>query len=339
MGLTCPHCGDTHTENSPFCPNTGQKIERTVQKAYPDAATVVVSPPSQRKGIYWLTLALGVMLLLAGIWVLGGSDLLLADSLPVGPQPPDRSDETAVRIETTSPPTDVPPSSTPEDIAAEPTALSPPTTPPQVVEEPAPPEGGPVAFTRTSGGTQISNDWDWDTGGKGSFLRIINSQQVIVSAGAETDQWEGVNTAPQLSYETDGDFIAQVKVTFVPDQPVQHAGIGIGTLQKSGDWIRITRTAHTQINGQQGLFVMSKEDGRGNRLISTPYTNYIVFFRIERSGDRITLSYSPNQVQWTVLLNTEFDLPTDLRVFLVAYSTNDEGIQADFADFSLEPIP
>ena len=83
---------------------------------------------------------------------------------------------------------------------------------------------------------------------------------------------------------------------------------------------------------------ISVQGGNGLRLNNTPYVDDEVYLRIERRGPLFTLSYSANGTNWVPLQKDYvFEMPNDIEVYLIVYSTSDEGTFAQFSEFEVTP--
>jgi regulation of enolase protein 1 (concanavalin A-like superfamily) len=178
----------------------------------------------------------------------------------------------------------------------------------------------------------------WVQGGanNSSYTLHENTGSVTLTAGGHTNLSKELGNnepAPMMLLPIQGDFIAQVKISFLPG-PVccKHAGMGVRSIDDINSWIRISRD-HANTIQLDGLF-------RG-RTTNSSDENYIldhVWFKIERQRDLFTLSYSADRVDWTSLCNDcKFSLSEDAQIFLFVYSAHQQDmVSAEFSDLSVK---
>ena len=74
------------------------------------------------------------------------------------------------------------------------------------------------------------------------------------------------------------------------------------------------------------------------RLSEVEYIGNTVWLRVQRRGSIYNLSYSSNGTNWVDLeRNLVFELPEDVEVYLITYSTTDTGAVAEFSEFKIIP--
>jgi regulation of enolase protein 1 (concanavalin A-like superfamily) len=160
---------------------------------------------------------------------------------------------------------------------------------------------------------------------------------IIASKG--TDHWEGRYSAPLMTYPVKGNFEALVKTSFDPTSNIQAAGLGIRSSGEFDTFIRIALGLDPSYNGTS-ISVWENTRGVGKHLASSVYTDEIVWLKIKRQDDALTLSYSRNGQSWTnIAENYVFELPAEAEVFLYAFSAfNDQSTKARFYDFTVSNL-
>jgi regulation of enolase protein 1 (concanavalin A-like superfamily) len=161
--------------------------------------------------------------------------------------------------------------------------------------------------------------------------------EIVGSKG--TDHWEGKYSAPLIIYPTKENFEAQVKMLFDPISNIQAAGLGVRSSVESNTFIRIALGLDPSYGGKR-VSVGANTKGVGERLGSSVYTDEIIWMKIKRQDDVITLSYSRNGQTWTsVVENYVFAMPTESEVFLYTFSVfNDQSTKARFYDFTVSSL-
>lgn len=205
-------------------------------------------------------------------------------------------------------------------------------------------EGTPVATAAASELVSFSSPDDpevlnealgWQAGGSeaNSYDLTLNPGALTLVGGPNTDQWRSVDSAPAIIYPVSGDFLAEVKVVFAPDENYQTAGIGIRSVGEP-TWLRIARI----YDSGNKLAVSASDGGNSSPLSVAEYVDDTVWLRVQRRGSIFNFSYSTNGSNWVELeKDLVFELPGDAELFLNAYSTANTGVVAQFSEFSVEP--
>ena len=196
-------------------------------------------------------------------------------------------------------------------------------------------EDGFISFASPGDPEALNEALGWQPGGSAanSYDLTLNPGVLTLIGGPNTDQWRTTNSAPVVTYPVAGDFLAEVKVVFEPDQNWQAAGIGIRSI---GDptWLRIAR----QYNNGNTVWATGADNGSEMRLSEVEYIGNTVWLRVQRRGSIYNLSYSSNGTNWVDLeRNLVFELPEDVEVYLITYSTTDTGAVAEFSEFKIIP--
>lgn len=150
-------------------------------------------------------------------------------------------------------------------------------------------------------------------------------------AGPRTEQWADRDSAPLIMHRVRGDFEAEVKVTINPVGTFQYAGLGIRSSTDPLTYVRAVRGIGLL---GQGLLMQSCNQGYGYHGNDPKYSGATVWFKIRRRGSIFNFLYSSNGNDWVSLQKDyKFDLPDEVDVYLVTYSTNNGNISAQFEDF------
>ena len=211
----------------------------------------------------------------------------------------------------------------------------------------------PTATDATNGGDLLSfsdpNDpnalnpmlgWQPGNAGANAYDLTLEPGTLTLIAGAGTEQWQLTNSAPIIVLPVSGDFDVSVKVETSLFEIFQRAGIGVRSSQDPNTWVNISRNFHNGISGNQGIMVLGNQQGNSSLLSNIPYTGEVCFLKIERRGPSLSLSYSEDGTNWTVLEgNYVANFVDPVEIFLMASSTSGQGITAQFSDLSLTTVP
>ena len=193
---------------------------------------------------------------------------------------------------------------------------------------------GTIPFSAPGSPNTLNPVFGWQPGSSSAstYDLALNAGALTIISGPKTDQWSDTDSGPLVTYPQTGNFAAQVKVGFSPEgSRYKVAGIGIRAVQDHKNWLRITRIL-------EGSQVVRVQGGRGLSLNETPYVGDETFFRVERRGPLFTLSYSTNGVNWIPLQKDHvFEMPDEVEIYLIVYSTSGEGALAQFSEFEVTP--
>lgn len=196
-------------------------------------------------------------------------------------------------------------------------------------------EEGVILFLSPDDPEALNEVFGWQPGGSeaNSYDLTLNPGALTLVGGPNTDQWRTTNSAPVVTFPITGDFLAEVKVVFAPDENWQGAGIGVRDIGNP-TWLRIAR----QYNNGNTVWVTGADDGSELRLAEAEYIANTVWLRVQRRGSVYTFSYSTNGSNWIDLeKDLVFELPDEVEIFLLTYSTANTGIVAQFSDFRVVP--
>lgn len=155
-----------------------------------------------------------------------------------------------------------------------------------------------------------------------------------------------ITNAPRILRDVEGDFIAEVKVVGAvapkgdPTVPGRTPYNGAGLLLWLDDttYIRLERAGLTRLTTGElqtyANFEVRETDGPGGstgRLIP----NAPLHLRLERRGDRVIGSISPDGLSWKAFDPLEIELPAKLQVGVAAINSASEPFKAEFEDFAL----
>ncbi|MGC1272937.1 MAG: DUF1349 domain-containing protein [Planctomycetaceae bacterium] len=156
----------------------------------------------------------------------------------------------------------------------------------------------------------------------------------------------GVVNAPRILHDVEGDFIAEVKVTGIvkpegdPTVPgrTPYNGAGLLLWLDEETYVRLERAGLTRPSTGElqsyANFEVRKKGGPGGstgRLVpSAP-----LHLRLERRGDRVLGSISPDGLSWKAFDALEVELPAKVRVGVAAINSASEPFKAEFKDFAV----
>lgn len=99
-----------------------------------------------------------------------------------------------------------------------------------------------IPFSSSDSPLKLDSDFGWQPGGSGAnSSQLLSQNTLMIIAGADTDHWQGTDTAPLVSYRVRGNFDVRVKVEINPKRNFQLAGIGVRSTSDSNTFIRVSR--------------------------------------------------------------------------------------------------
>jgi uncharacterized protein DUF1349 len=239
----------------------------------------------------------------------------------------------------TDAPTDIPtnpPTNTPTDLPPR-TPLPVPTITP-IVTIPVPEI---ISFTSPDRSNVLNNAFGWQQGNSSINTYNLTSQQkaLLLIADGHTGQWGTEDTEPVMSYPIEGNFEAQVRLSYSPIWGHELAGIGIRAGQDHNTWLRLgaVYAAFSQGKGPEQRIVLDIDDhGAGNKIKTAPYSANTVYLKISRQGPFFDFFYSLDGNNW-IALQTGYiaDIPTNAELFLTIGSWGDGGVSGQFYDFQI----
>lgn len=190
-----------------------------------------------------------------------------------------------------------------------------------------------ISFSLPTDAENLNPVFGWQPGGSAaSSFRLSSEQKTIrIVAGANTQQWENVDTAPIITYRHSGNFESQIKIEVNPISSFQFAGLGIRDINTNNTWLRIVRQSG---DDRQYISVTGTKAGESFIYNGAPYSSNEVHFRIAREDAVFTLSYSANGNNWIDLQNEiVFEMSDDIEIYLITASTYEgEGLIALFSE-------
>lgn len=203
-------------------------------------------------------------------------------------------------------------------------------------------EANLLSFSDPNDPSVLNPEFSWQEGNPGANAYDLTREPgtLTLVAGAGTEQWQQTNTGPFIVLPVSGDFDVSVRMEASPVELYQRAGIGIRSSQDMNTWVNISRNYHGVISGNQGIMVLANQQGNSVLLNNVPYTGELCFFKIERRGSEVSLSYSEDGTTWNVLqANYVANFGDPVELFLMASSTSGQGLTAQFSDLTLTPKP
>jgi regulation of enolase protein 1 (concanavalin A-like superfamily) len=151
-------------------------------------------------------------------------------------------------------------------------------------------------------------------------------------------------SSPRILRPVNGDFVATVRVagTFHPGGKSQSAsylpydGAGLLLWQDSNNYLRFERAA-IMSDGTLRPY-MNYERWQGGSQVSsrgTPYPDEPVVLRIERKGNQILASFSPDGKRWISLPTIDVKLSPDLRVGVSATINSTVPFSPELSEFQV----
>lgn len=199
-----------------------------------------------------------------------------------------------------------------------------------------------LSFTDPNDPNALNPTFVWQPGSAGAnaYDLTLEPGTLTLIAGGGTQQWQGTNTSPFIVLPVSGNFDVSVRLETSPVEDFQRAGIGVRSSQDINTWANISRNYHNGISGSQGIMVLSNQQGNSSLLSNAAYAGVVSFFKIERRGPALSLSYSEDGTNWIVLEpNYVANFGDPVEIFLMASSTSGRGLTAQFSDLSLTMLP
>lgn len=198
------------------------------------------------------------------------------------------------------------------------------------------PNSGIIPFGSQSDPNLLNPALGWQPGGvqSNNYDLTLYSGALTLIAGPYS--WQEQNGLPMIIYPYKGDFETQVKmkVNFPQASLSGNAHSAALAIRPIGEqnphlWIINLRTV----------------DGYGHQVLSGVYESHWesvkysddeIYMKIERHGDLFNSAYSTNNANWVPMLKDfVFHMPDDVEILLFLYSTDGEGVTAQFYDFGV----
>lgn len=191
---------------------------------------------------------------------------------------------------------------------------------------------GSISFESPDSPETLNPLFQWVKGGSdaSSYDLSKNSGALTIISGPKLNQYLSTQSAPLVLLPYSGDFQVQVKVIFHPVEVHQVAGLGVIVRNEKISYIRISRLL---TDWGQGISFQSSS-GNGNKFY---YTGDETFFKISRHGSIFNIYYGFDGKNWVNLQKDYvFGFPDSVEIFLVTYSSSNNGVIAEFQDFFVE---
>jgi len=177
---------------------------------------------------------------------------------------------------------------------------------------------------------KLASGWAWYQGESQESAFKLDGGALTITAGAKTEQWAKVNTAPYVAYDAEGDFAAQTKLDFDTGRVSYSAGIGIMSADDPTQWVRLAP------RGQSALGLI--RNGGREITATTDFPLTAVYLKVQRRGGVISAYYSKDGAAWQPVSESyEYNLSPKVRLYLVALSLS-KGISARFSEVKITPL-
>lgn len=199
-----------------------------------------------------------------------------------------------------------------------------------------------LAFSDPNDPALLNPMFGWQPGNAdvNSYDLTLEPGTLTLLAGGGTEQWQLTNSSPFIVLPVSGNFDVTVKMESSPTELYQRAGIGLRSAQDVNTWVNISRNYHGAISGNEGIMVLSNQQGNSSLLSNTPYTAEVCFLKIERRGFEVSLSYSEDGTNWMVLEgNYAANFGDPVEIYLMSSSTSARGLTAQFSELTLTVMP
>ena len=189
-----------------------------------------------------------------------------------------------------------------------------------------------IPFGSPNDPTLLNSVFGWQPGNSPINAYDVGSQPnaLTLITGGHTDQWGELDSQPLIFYSIEGDFETQVKVVFFPGRGHEFAALGVRSIQDHLTWLRLGIGG----NPEQIVGLDVNEQGRGNKIRISPYSDNTVYFKIERRGPVFNFLYGPDGIHWTVFQQGYVaEMSASVEIFLTVGSWETGGASAQFYDF------
>jgi regulation of enolase protein 1 (concanavalin A-like superfamily) len=197
-----------------------------------------------------------------------------------------------------------------------------------------------VPFSSSNDSQKLDSRFGWQPGGsEANSYRLLSQNTLSLTAGAETDQWQGTDSAPLILYRVKGNFDVRIKVEVSPRKNFQLAGIGVRSTSENNTFVRISRH---KLGDQNSVGVGANRQDNGlpievPALGNANYAKSQVYLRIVRQESNFDLYYSENNINWVILTpNYVIEMPDEVEIYLFVISVDkQEGIKATFSNLEI----
>jgi len=189
-----------------------------------------------------------------------------------------------------------------------------------------------IPFSSSIDSSNLNSDFTWSRGNSSSskYLLLEDGALRIITVG-HTDQSDGEDSAPSISYSVKGSFEAEIQVKFSSIIRYQRAGFGIRSSVNRSNYFRIQMLEYERVE------ISVSKLNRDRVLAKSVYRDDIVVFKIQRLKDRIQLFYSSNGSEWLNLSSEQqVEIPDEAELFFNVLSAhNSDEAVAEFRMFKL----
>jgi regulation of enolase protein 1 (concanavalin A-like superfamily) len=189
-----------------------------------------------------------------------------------------------------------------------------------------------IPFSSPIDPSNLKSDFVWSKGNSSSSKYLLLEDGALrISTVGHTDQSNGKDSAPSISYSVKGSFEAEIQVKFSSTICYQRAGFGIRSPANRSDYFRIQMLEYERVE------VSVSKSNRDRVLANLVYGNDIVVFKIQRLKDRIQLFHSFDGSEWLHLSGEQqVEIPDEAELFFNVLSAHnlDEAV-AEFRMFKV----
>ncbi len=203
---------------------------------------------------------------------------------------------------------------------------------------PIPQQPEVVAFSSSNTSSELDAAFGWRRGASAdNHYTVLATTTLRLHAASHPEPWwDAVDAAPIITLPYEGNFIAQVKVTFEPNRKAQGAGIGIRVKSDDSHWFRVTHS----YDENQHIQTVAMFAGAARESDRDIYAGSEVFLRIVRRYPSVSAAYSTNGIHWEDLRTENMHNVTgDIQIYLIAYTAESAPpVNATLSDFIITPL-
>jgi hypothetical protein len=194
-----------------------------------------------------------------------------------------------------------------------------------------------INFALFPGSPQLQPPLQWvpDTARGTSYYQVSSTDQsiLLLHAAAETGLYGDVTTAPLLTYDIEGDFIADISVdvTDAETQGGRTVGFGIRSAENPNAWSRIQYDlkAQTLSLATNPFYSLAR---------TTDYDNQMVQLRIVRRDSEVEFFFRENGDDYWRSRGVSDRIHSDpVQLYITNYAWEDETSDVYFSNFTIYP--
>jgi regulation of enolase protein 1 (concanavalin A-like superfamily) len=189
-----------------------------------------------------------------------------------------------------------------------------------------------ISFSSLIDSSKLNTDFKWCQGDSvNSKYFLLEDGSLRITTLGHTDQSQGEDSAPSITYSINGDFEAEVQIKFSSNINYQRAGFGIRYSVNPYDYLRIQMLEHKRVE------ISANNLKQGRVIAASIYQNDIVFFKIRRVKNKIRFFYSSDSNEWLSMCNEQqLEIPNKTELFINVLSAhNSNEAVADFSQFKV----